>query len=59
MHLTPSPDVNRMTNPFLIARTAVLNGEPIPADVQIKLAAQGVDVGALESRLIQAQAFRQ
>lgn len=45
-------------SPYRIARSAILNGEPIPVDAQIKLAAQGVDVGALEQRLIQAQERR-
>lgn len=55
MQNTPSHDEN---SPFRIARRAVMNGEPIPADVHIKLAAQGVDVGALEYRLIQTMELR-
>lgn len=39
-------------------RANVLAGNPIPADVYARLIAAGVDVGALENRLIQAQEFR-
>lgn len=40
-----------------MARAAVLNGAPIPAQIQAQLEARGIDVGALEQRLLQSTAF--
>lgn len=56
MHLTPSRDPQ--DNALRAARTAVLNGEPIPTVIQERLYARGIDVSALEQRLIQTQEFR-
>ena len=56
MHLTPSRDPQ--DNALRAARAAVLSGEPIPTLVQERLYARGIDVSALEQRLIQTQEFR-
>jgi hypothetical protein len=54
MHRSPSPD---FTNPFVVARLAVLRGEHIPATTQARLEALGVDVPAMEQRLIEMNRF--
>jgi hypothetical protein len=44
--------------PEHIAREAVLSGQRIPVAVQAQLEARGIDVGALEQRLIAQQQWR-
>lgn len=48
----------QLSDPYRIARAAVLNGEQIPSATQATLEARGVDVGALEQRLKEADAWR-
>jgi hypothetical protein len=45
------------TDPQRIARAAVINGVPIPADVQAQLEARGINVGDLEQRIRQNMEF--
>lgn len=53
MHIKTTND-----NPFRAAREAVLSGQAIPATVSATLEARGVDVGALEQRLKENDAWR-
>jgi hypothetical protein len=45
-------------NPFREARAAVLAGKPIPATTSATLESRGVDVGALEQRIKEADGWR-
>lgn len=49
---------NAGADPAKVARAAVMNGVPIPAQVQAQLEARGVDVGALEIRIRQTMEFK-
>ncbi len=57
---SPSPDrgISSLDHPR-IARAAILNGVPIPAVTIAVLQSQGVDVGALENRVLATQEFKQ
>lgn len=47
-----------MRNPLRLARLLILTGRPLPIDLTTTLVAMGVDVAALEQRLVQNDAFR-
>lgn len=55
MQILPSPELN---NPLRLARSAILNGVPVPQTVQAQLEAQGIDVGALQTRLMESMEFK-
>ena len=58
--MQPSPSHNGSTNPDhnRIARAAVLNGMPIPAQTYAVLSARGVNVGELETRIRSSLEFK-
>jgi hypothetical protein len=52
-----SPSHSSLRDPQRIARHAILNGIPIPPRTAAQLEALGIDVGALERRIIMSMEF--
>lgn len=55
MQNTHLPEMQEHDAPLIAARRYVLMGHRIPARTQAQLEARGIDVGALEQRLIEQQ----
>lgn len=54
MQTSHSPSINHDR----VARAAILNGSPIPAVTEAILRSRGVDVGALEQRVLASVEFK-